>query len=300
MARIAVVVVTLLWMGGNGAAAADQSAVKRRFADLTEGQVHYWHGGPDASDRTPLLFLHPGPHSARVQVRLLNVLAETRPVYAPDIMGMGDSSPPPEGPVPELDYFADALHRFATEVGLEQFDIYGSNLSARIGVEMALQRPNQVRRLILNRIAFIEGHELAMWAPNHVPKVTPDQSGTYVTFLWSRLRDLNTYVPWFKKGPDNLRGKGLPSADILHVAFVEQVKMAPTMHLAFDAYWRYPVRERLLLLTVPVLARENVAELVKNARTWAPVIRGNVIEAQEDNLRAFAAQMTDYLDDDSL
>jgi uncharacterized protein (TIGR02246 family) len=271
--------------------------VKRRFADLPEGQVHYWQGGPTDTARTPLLFLHPGPHSARVQVRLLDVLAESRPVYAPDIMGMGDSAPPPEGAVPELDYFADALHRFALAVGLEQFDVYGSNLSARIGVEMALQRPARVRRLILNRIAFMEGDELARWASHHVPEVTPDQSGAYVTFLWSRLRDLNTYVPWFEKGADNLRGRGLPPAEILHVAFVEQLKMAPTMHLAFDAYWRYPIRDRLPLLTVPTLARDDVVQLVPGAREWTPVIRGNVIEADADNLRAFAAQITGYLDD---
>jgi pimeloyl-ACP methyl ester carboxylesterase len=262
--------------------------------------VHYWHASPSNTSRTPLIFLHPGPHSTRVQVRLLNVLAETRPVYAPDIMGMGDSAPPPafqEQP-PELDYFADAVHRFADALSLGRFDVYGSNLSARIGVEMALQRPDRIRRLILNRIAFIEGDELEMWATNHVPVVTPDQSGAYVTFLWSRLRDLNTYVPWFRKGADNLRGKGLPPADILHQAFTEQVKMAPTMHLAFDAYWRYPIKDKLPRVQVPTLARDDVVALLPGARVWTPVIRGNVVEAAEDNLRAFAAQIGAYLDDD--
>ena len=51
-------------------------------------------------------------------------------------------------------------------------------------------------------------------------------------------------------------------------------------------------------MTVPTAARENVAALVPGAQQWQPVIRGNVIEAEEDNLRAFAAQIAGLLDED--
>lgn len=276
---------------------ATQSVVRRRFADLKEGQVHYWQGGPAASSKMPILFLHPGPHSARVQTPLLDALAGLRPVYAPDIMGMGDSSPPPElGP--DLDYFADAVLRFADATGLERFAVYGSNLSARIGVEMALQQPERIDTLILNRMVFFEDDTLAMWAGGHVPNVQPDQEGAYVTFLWSRLRDLNTYVPWFKKGAENLRGKGLPSADILHLSFVEQIKMAPTMHLAFDAYWSYPLAEKLPQLTVRTVALENDVTRIPNAETWAPTpLGGNVISATPGALLTRARQLDALIGD---
>lgn len=271
--------------------------VRRRFADITEGQVHYWQGGPAASDKTPILFLHPGPHSARVQTPLLDVLAELRPVYAPDIMGMGDSSPPPESD-PDLAYFADAVLQFADATGLGRFAVYGSNLSARIGTEMALQQPERIHTLILNRMVFFEGGTLDMWAEGHVPNVQPDQEGAYVTFLWSRLRDLNTYVPWFEKGAENLRGKGLPSADILHLSFVEQVKMAPTMHLAFDAYWAYPLAEKLSQLGVRTVALKNDATRIPNAETWAPTpLGGNVISATSEALMARARQLDALIGD---
>ncbi|NKB45279.1 MAG: alpha/beta fold hydrolase [Alphaproteobacteria bacterium] len=271
--------------------------VRRRFADIDEGQVHYWQGGPAASNKTPLLFLHPGPHSARVQKPLLDAIATHRPVYAPDIMGMGDSSPPPHLE-PDLSYFADAVLRFADATGLESFALYGSNLSARIGVEIALQQPERVRTLILNRMVFFEGDTLATWAAGHVPNVQPDQEGAYVTFLWSRLRDLNTYVPWFQKGAENLRGKGLPSADILHLSFVEQVKMAPTMHLAFDAYWAYPLIEKLLHLKVQTTVTEADAKRVPDAEIWAPTpLGGNVISATPGALAARAAQFDKIIGD---
>ena len=273
-------------------AVATVGEMRRRFADIAEGQVHYWQGGPAASSKTPLLFLHPGPHSARAQKPLLDALAAHRPVYAPDVMGMGDSSPPPEDK-PDLAYFADAVLRFADAAGLKKFALYGSNLSARIGVEMALQQPGRFHTLILNRMVFHEGDVLQMWADGHVPQVTPDQGGLYVNFLWNRLRDLNTYLPWFKKGTENLRGRGLPSAEILHVAFVEQVKMAPTMYKAFDAYWLYSLAEKLPQLTVRTFTTGSDAERIPNGETWAPAaIGGNVIEASSDALAARAKQIS--------
>lgn len=270
--------------------------VRRRFADLVDGQVHYWQGASLATDKTPLLFLHPGPHSARVQVPLLEALAQHRPVYAPDVMGMGDSSPPPQDA--DLAYFADAVFRFADATGLERFALYGSNLSARISVEMALQQPDRIHTLMLNRMVFFEGETLKMWAAGHVPKVTPDQEGAYVTFLWSRLRDLNTYVPWFKKGTENLRGRGLPDADTLHLSFVEQVKMAPTMHRAFDAYWAYPLTDKLPQLKVRAFAVGDDTKRIPGAQAWAPLpLGGNVISATDDVLAARAAQMDKLIGD---
>lgn len=276
---------------------AGDSKIRRRFADLAEGQVHYWQGGPPASDKMPFLFLHPGPHSARVQVPLLEALAKHRPVYAPDIMGMGDSSAPPDDAT-DLSYYADAMLRFADTTGLEQFALYGSNLSARISVEMALQKPDRIHTLMLNRMVFFEGDTLDMWAAGHVPKVTPDQEGAYVMFLWSRLRDLNTYVPWFKKGTENLRGRGLPDADILHLSFVEQVKMAPTMHRAFDAYWAYPLTEKLPQLNVRTFAVGEDIQRIPQANMWSPSpLGGNVISASEEALAARAAQMDELIGD---
>ncbi len=279
---------------------AMQGEVRRRFADIAEGQVHYWQGGPAASEKVPLLFLHPGPHSARTQKPLLDAIAALRPVYAPDVMGMGDSSPPAAsaGESPDLSYFADAVLRFADTAGLDRFAFYGSNLSARIGVEMALQQPDRFHTLILNRMVFHEGETLQMWAEGHVPKVVPDQAGLYVVFLWNRLRDLNTYLPWFKKGAENLRGRGLPPADILHTAFVEQVKMAPTMHKAFDAYWAYPLADKLPQVTVRTAAVGDDADRVPRAQTWAPTpLGGNVIEASADALAARAAQLDGIIGD---
>jgi pimeloyl-ACP methyl ester carboxylesterase len=272
--------------------------MQRRFADLAEGQVHYWQGGPAKSRNTPLLFMHPGPQTARVQVPLLDVLAETRPVYAPDLMGMGDSAPPllKDGKDPELEYYADAALRFADAVGLKQFDLMGSSLGGYVAVEMAHQRPDRVKHLVINRLNIMTGELREQFVAYHGPKVVPDQSGMYVTFLWSRLKDLYTYVPWFQHDAKNLRGRGLPSPEIMHITFTEQVKMATTQYMAFDAYWRYPIAERFAALKVPVMAGADGAKLLPGARSWEPKLSGDVIEVPEAELRAYAAEAAAYLD----
>jgi pimeloyl-ACP methyl ester carboxylesterase len=272
--------------------------MRRRFADIAEGQVHYWQGGPKNSKKTPLLFMHPGPQTARVQVPLLDVLAETRPVYAPDLMGMGDSSPPmlKDGKEPDLEYFADAALRFADAVGLKEFDLMGSSLGGYVAVEMAHQRPERVKHLVINRLNIMTGELLEQFTKYHGPKVVPDQSGMFVTFMWSRLKDLYTYVPWFQHDAKNLRGRGLPAPEIMHITFTEQVKMATTQYMAFDAYWRYPIAERFAGLKVPVMAGADGVKLLPGAKAWDPKLSGDVIEVPEAELRAYAAEAAAYLD----
>jgi len=290
---------------GSGYAATDRpwtlyqpKVMKRRFADLVEGQTHYWQGGPAKSKKRPLLFMHPGPQTARVQVPLLDILAEDRRVYAPDLMGMGDSSPPvpPGGGDPDMTYYADAALRFADSVGLTEFDLMGSSLGGYAAVEMAHLQPKRVKHLIINRLNVMSGELLDAFTKYHGPKVAPDQQGLYVMFLWSRLKDLYTYVPWFQHDAKNLRGRGLPPPEIMHITMVEQMKMATTQYLAFNAYWRYPIAERFAALKVPVMAGSDGVAILPSAKAWEPKITGDVIEAPESQLRVTADLARAFLD----
>jgi pimeloyl-ACP methyl ester carboxylesterase len=272
--------------------------VKRAFADIAEGQVHYWHGQPHRfrySD-TPLVFLHPGPGTARHQVPLLNVLSESVHVIAPDIMGMGDSAPVPDHLAsPGLDYFADAVWRCLDGLGVSHCFLMGSSLGGRTAVEMALQQPARVKGLVLNRIMMIGGDDLGEMKDKHAPEVPPDQSGAYIWFVWNRMRDLITYFPWFKRDAAHMRKVDLPSAELLHVSFIEHIKMCATSHKAFTAYWNYPIAEKLKGLSVPVLCRAETAAFIPGAKTWAPSFEGDPLTAKPEQLSGLAAPVIDYM-----
>lgn len=272
--------------------------VKRAFADITEGQVHYWHGAPEGPDRTqaPLIFLHPGPGTARHQVPILSALADNVRVIAPDIMGMGDSAPPPTSHAPlSLTYFADAVFRFLDSIGTKEFVLMGSSLGGRIAVEMALLQPVRVKALILNRMMMLDGEDLEDMKVRHAPFVPPDQTGAYIWFVWNRLRDLVHYFPWFKHDAAHRRNIALPSAELLHVSFVEHIKMCATSHHAFTAYWKYPVADKLRELKVPVLCRSDTAAYVAGASIWSPVEIGEPLNATPDRLAAFAGPVVAFI-----
>ena len=277
-------------------------SIKRDFADLDEGQVHYWTSRTAIRDKPPLVLLHPGPGTARIQVPLLEVLSTSRTVIAPDLMGMGDSAPPPfaDEDSPELDYYADAVARFLDAIGVAQCDVYGSSLGGRVAVELAVSWPDRVRRLILGQVRIMKGQDLEAMAKRHAPKVEPDQNGVYVHFLWNRLRDLYTYFPWFKRKEENRRKKDLPPAELMHVAFIEQMKMATTAHLAFSAYYRYPVEEKLGLIKAKTLVRgDGIAPMIPNATDWDPVLKGDPLTSPPDAVAAFADQINVFLDSDA-
>ncbi|MDX2145819.1 MAG: alpha/beta fold hydrolase [Rhodospirillaceae bacterium] len=270
--------------------------VKRAFAEIAEGQVHYWHGAPAhlrLSD-APLVFLHPGPGTARHQVPLLNLFARHIRVIAPDLMGMGDSVPAaPEAP--ELDYFADAAFRFLDSLGVESCHLMGSSLGGRVAVEMALQKPARVKKLVLNRIMMIAGENLTEMKAKHAPQVLPDQTGAYLWFVWNRLRNLAIYFPWFKTDAAHMRKVDLPSAENMHVSLVEHLKMCATSHKAFTAYWNYPIAEKLRLVKVPTMCRAETAAFVPGATPWTPVFEGDPLGAKPEALQGLIEPVVNFL-----
>ncbi len=275
--------------------------VKRAFADIAEGQVHYWHGHPDhfkpdhfKPGDAPLVYLHPGPGTARHQVPLLNVFATSLHVIAPDLMGMGDSAPAP-GVAPGLDYFADAVWRFLDNLGVSHCYLMGSSLGGRTAVEMVLQQPARAKGLILNRIMMIGGGDLNEMKEKHAPEVRPDQSGAYISLVWSRMRSLIMYFPWFKQDAAHMRKIELPSAELMHVSFVEHIKMCATSHKAFSAYWNYPIAQKLPGLKVPVMCRADTAGFIPGAKVWSPNFEGDPLIAQEDQLKAFAQPVIEMI-----
>ena len=273
--------------------------VKRAFADLDEGQVHYWISRTPAENSIPVVVLHPGPGTARIQVPLLERLSETRTVIAPDLMGMGDSAPPPhpENEPPEISYYADAVGRFLDTLGIQKFDLYGSSLGGRVAIDLAVSHPDRVRRLMLGQARILKGQNHADFANRHAPQVEPDQSGVYVQFLWSRLRDLYTYFPWFKRNAENMRKTDLPPAELMHIAFVEQVKMATTQHLAFAAYYRYPIEEKLKAIKAKSFVRvDDVLALIPDVVEWVPAMTRDPLTASPNEVAAYAAQMVAFLD----
>ena len=231
---------------------APAARIRRGFADVAEGQVHYREAGHASQGRLPLLMLHASPGSAKMLEPLMGELGRRRRVVATDTLGNGDSSPP-VGATPDIRYFADAHVRACDALGLERFDLYGSHTGANIACEIAIAHPGRVNRLILDGVSLYSAQERADMLAHYAPDVVIDQEGSQMHRIWNFVRDSYLFWPWYRRETANRRHLGLPGAHDLHDKVVEVLKAARTYPLAYRAAIVYDKAPRLPLVNVPTL-----------------------------------------------
>ena len=226
------------------------SRIRRRFADLPDGQIHYREAGTGGP--APLVMLHSAAASSRVLEPLLAVLGRTRRVLAPDLPGCGDSTALP-GEETSVEAMADRLAAGLDALGLEAVDAYGLHLGARIAVELSHRHPGRVRRLIIDGNGFYDPPLRDEMIAEVAPVLRPDLDGLYLLKGWHYVRDYYLFFPWFKRDTAHRRATGLPAPEILHEKLIEILKNGLTYSKSYRAAFRYPMDERLRRIAVPTL-----------------------------------------------
>ncbi len=223
-------------------------AIKRGFADLPHGQMHY----REAGDGAPLVMLHASPGSSRQLVSLIAAFADRAHIFAPDTPGNGDSValPGPERTIAEL---AEAQLRFLDAMELDQVDLYGSHTGASVAAELAILAPDRIRAVVLDGVSVHTPEELADLLANYAAPFTPDREGAYLIRLFQFCRDQYFFFPWYNRTREGRRDGGLGSAADLHAWVTEVMKASETYHLNYHAAFRWPAWDRLRLLKVPAL-----------------------------------------------
>lgn len=244
-----------------------ETVIRRAFADVAHGQIHYRHAGSGA----PLLLLHASPGSSRQLVSLIDDMADTARVIAPDTPGNGDSVPlPPD--VPDVADLARAILDFLDSVGLERVNLFGSHTGAAIAGELAILAPERIERLVLDGISVLGPGELEDVLKHYANPFPPDLDGAYLIRAFNFLRDQYLFFPWYSRDRAGRRDGGLGRAEDLHAWFVELLKASQTYHLNYHAAFRWNARERIPLITRPTLvfAAEN-DPLLDATRAVAPL-----------------------------
>jgi pimeloyl-ACP methyl ester carboxylesterase len=107
-------------------------------------RVHHMHGGRG----TPVLFIHGLGSSGYMEWRFnLEFAAARHRVYAPDLPGFGRTEKPrARYGVP---YFTRFIDRYMEDRGLRSAAVVGASLGGRIALELTLDHPKRVRKLVL-------------------------------------------------------------------------------------------------------------------------------------------------------
>lgn len=124
--------------------------LRRSYAECRYGQIHLWTAYPSGGgfdEGTPLVCLHHSGGSGRLFAPALHELGSDRSVYAPDLPGHGTSDA--AGNKARIADLAGAVGDFLDSLRLRTVDLFGHQLGALVAAELAIARPQQVRRVML-------------------------------------------------------------------------------------------------------------------------------------------------------
>ncbi|HEY3085794.1 MAG TPA: alpha/beta fold hydrolase [Candidatus Dormibacteraeota bacterium] len=122
----------------------ESKLVRSGFLDIGSLRVHHMHGGRG----TPVVFIHGLGSSGYMEWRRnLESVASRHRVFAPDLPGYGRTDKPRvRYTVP---YFARFVRRYMEDRGLRSAGLVGASLGGRVALEVALEEPRLVRKLVL-------------------------------------------------------------------------------------------------------------------------------------------------------
>lgn len=140
---------------------------RRFYVDGPFGQVHIREAQPqDAqSNKTPLICFHQSPMSGIQYRPFQDEVAKDRTVWCPDTPGFGGSDAPSDV-VAVADYagaMAQVLEQLGHgEQGLGPVDVFGGHTGSVIGTELAVSRPDLVRKIAFPSYALFSDEQKTM------------------------------------------------------------------------------------------------------------------------------------------
>ena len=243
-------------------AGAASTRRRRSYVDARFGQVHVTTTAPlkrSAAHQPPLCCLPFSPRSGRDFDTLAALLGTDRRVHCPDVPGFGGSDAPP-APPPLEDYAAALLEALD---GLEParrgpIDLFGQHTGAALCIEMAIQQPRRIRRLVLVGVPlFTDAEREALRAEFARPRPYFEDP-EFLAKAWRR--DLAAL------------DQGLDREAML-LRFTEMMRAGTRSWWGFNAVFNYPMREKLPRVRVPALVvafNERLGAASREAATLLP------------------------------
>lgn len=170
--------------------------VKRAYVHGRYGQMHYRIAVPpqaDTTEHTPIIFFHQSPSSGRPFEGLVSEMGRDRIAIAVDTPGFGDSDAPPSPPT--IADYAAAMASFLDALNIGEVDVFGDHTGAKVAVELSLQQPERVRRLVFNACPVYSPEKMAEMMKHleaERPKDVVPEDGSHILHRWGGMKG------WYK------------------------------------------------------------------------------------------------------
>lgn len=210
-------------------------------------------GGFD--ERTPILCLHHAGGSGRLFAPVLRDLGHDRSIYAPDLPGHGTSDVPTSRA--SVADFAGALGDFLDSLRLRTVDVIGYQLGALAAAELAIARPQQVRRVMLWGVAPYSQQERTTLL-SQASTLGGRDDGSDVVEEWRHMLER--------------RGPGAPVSALVD-SFSDRLRSGSQGVKALSALLDYPLTERFPLMkqqSVVLRLRDEFGDYAPRVRSSLP------------------------------
>jgi pimeloyl-ACP methyl ester carboxylesterase len=121
-----------------------EGRLRLRLAHTSEGSISTIEAGTG----DPVLLIHGLGATKASFLPTLGALARTHRAIALDLPGFGDSTKPLLAPY-DAPFFARAVVALIDELGADRADLVGNSMGGRVAIEVALEHPERVGRLVL-------------------------------------------------------------------------------------------------------------------------------------------------------
>ena len=218
--------------------------IERRYVACRYGQLHVHIARPlDPAKQTqnPILCFHPSPASGWYYRDLIADLGKDRIAIAADTPGYGESDRPPS--VPEMSGYsgamADALDAmdFGSGKNYAKIDLLGYHTGCLIAVDLAIARPDLIRRLCLVAVPYYDSEDQQKDMLARQNRAAYTEEGERIFEMWNKS---------VKR-----RSKGITLEQAIKI-FQERLRAGDTEWWAYQSVFTYPSVERFPMVTQPM------------------------------------------------
>jgi pimeloyl-ACP methyl ester carboxylesterase len=220
------------------------ATIQQKFIFIDGVNIHYRKTGSG-----PFMFLlHPSPRSSRMMEPLMQLLADTFTVIAPDTAGYGYSNALPERADSLYDY-VPYLHKLIQSLTDEPVFLYGTATGAQLAIACSLLYNKQVQHLYLDNAAHFDDTECDEILKHYFPDFSPTATGSHLQKIWEHVCDSCLYFPWYDKKETNRIAAQLPPPSVIQNIVSDYVLAGTNYAAAYIAAFKHERAEKVQQLT---------------------------------------------------